>query len=928
MKRVLEKLLKAVHTLLSFCGTNAGAPSGSHRTTPSPSKLDSDEVTSGYKCEETAEAINSKNNKCLEVHVPTVSLTDSSGLVEMDGQDILEPDTLAQEPPKDLNPRDDSVNKGVTEASSEGKFISFEPVDNTASRSKQPPEDAGRKIESNLTPDHQMQGVIRSPIMGSGDNDYLSDASENLAISGSTEESTKTEPSLEIVENEGSSNFSDDVLNNGESIAEIELIEEESNRIDQSVLHSEGIGVMNGKGTPTISRPANTEDSGEFILDIQDISSVDQEYFRWNRIVVEQLLLAPPPTEDVYLCINPRILARVIDDAGFGFLTSSQAEQQFSTAIGNVYLKRVIRYSDHLHVLRRCSNDGFPDCAAFLAGSVLAAYRMHSDEIVSGIAYYKHLADLLNCNIHRSHPVGFNPKVFESLWVYLHNWLREEHGRRLAMPKGDIGLKRFIALPLAHVPLRSLDIEKLPSFFAWAGYQPGDRVRRDQLLVVLNRWQDSKKVLTPTGAKALSDGRGDAVLAQVSAELESWDGSLVESASRRSGLVELHYDIEQRNPILSYLPRRPTGFPESFDDGERLFEASDDGWYSPARILPADGDLLESGFKWNSDVNGTHYSLQRPETQVIVLKPLSSYSGYLSSHRLLRGIKCPILCRNKATDVVQGYLSEVAQQQVNAVTHPNLPNGWSIFRDFTARVHIEVPTGLEMLEVDQNIELVVNGGLRLGRRWSWINGAPPNVLVSGVTENDQVKINDSLIDVGSNGELLVNEIFAKPGEYLVEAGQMRRRIEVVEPQVSIQVEDKQHASLEKDVCVKIALPHGPWTLIGNSPDQVYYSPGEKFGGALVSCPFTPCWAVQSFAGPGSSVAVFAHPKPPRQMRVPRVNQKFRILIGQWANVIYSSHIRRPRFIGLNGMILEDSIVAVWQQYVDVAKNIKRSLKRK
>ena len=943
MKRIIEKLLKLVHTILSHYGFTSGTPSVSHRSTPPPSKLDSDQATQADGGEVTAEAIPSNDDECLGASESTSSLPDSSGAVEMDGPDILESDALAQEPHEECRHGGDDAVEEDAEESDKRKFTSINQVNNKPSEIEQPSEDVGSGIESDPTPYQPMKGVIGpSPVEPTDDN--LSGTSGNPAVDGSTETTTESEPSVEtdqntpltpqpldgdtaISEDEGSSNGVDEP-STGDSIAEVESIEEESNRIDQSVSHSKSKGAVDEERTTLPRRPAPAEDASEYKVEVQDVSVVDQEYARWNNVVVEQLLLAKSPLEDVYLCVNPRILARVFDEAGFDSLTPEQAEQRFSIAVGSIYRKRVLGHNAHLHVLRRCSNDGFPDCAAFLAGSVLAAYRMHFDEEVSGIAYYKRLADLLDCNIQGSHPVGFNPRVFESLWVYLRNWLREEHGRQLAMPQGDVGLKRFVALPLAHVPLRSLDIEKLPSFFAWGGCQPGGRVRRDQLLADLRRWQHSKNVLTPTGARALSDGRADAVLAQVSAELESWDGSYFESSSRRSALVEIHFDIEQRSPVLSYLPRRPSGFPEVFDDGEHVFEASDEGWYDPAPIRPADGKLLESGFEWRSEINGTQYSLRRSETLVFALTPLSNYSGFLSSRRLLRGVKCSVLCQDRITGSVQEYLSDVAQQQVNAVTHPLLPNGWSIFRDFTARVHVEAPTGLEALEVDSNIELVISGGLRIGRRWSWIIGAPPQILVSGVEANDQVKVNGSSIDVGSNGELLINEVLAKPGKYLIEAGQMRRRIEVVSPQVSIREKDEQHDSIRNGQGVKIALPHGSWTLIGSSPDQIYYSPGGYFGGSLALCPFPPSWAIQVGACRGSSVAVFADPRPPQEMELLRLNRQSRNLIGQWANVIYAAHVRRPRFIGLDGMGLGEGVVAVWKRYAVAAKKIKRVLKRK
>ena len=682
------------------------------------------------------------------------------------------------------------------------------------------------------------------------------------------------------------------------------------------------------KGVSSPRRPAPREDAGEYKILVRDVSEVDQEYARWNRVIVEQLLLVRASTENVYLCVNPRILAKTYGEAGFDLLTPDQAEQRFSTATAQIYRKRVLKHRDRLHVLRRCGDGGFPDCAGFLAASVLAAYRMQFDEEVSGNAYYKRLADLLGCGTQGVHPVGFDPAVFESLWMFLHDWLREVHGRRLAMPRGDVGFRRFVALPLAHVPLRSLDVDKLPAFFSWAGYQPGGRVRHDRLLSDLRRWQQARNALTPTGAESLSDDRSDAVAAQVSAELESWDGSFYESESKRTtALVEVQFDVVQRSPVFFYLPRRPPGFPEVFDGGERVFEASEEGWYDPAQVRPEDGELLGNGFEWPSNVDGVQFMLRRPGAVVVALTPSSICSGFLSNRRLLRGVRCSVLVRNNVLSTVQDYLSEVAQSALNPVSHPLLPNGWAMFRDFTARVHVEAPPGLEALEVDPNVELIVAGGLRVGRRWSWLAGAPPRILVSGVEAQDSIKVNDAPVEVGVNGELPTGDVFAEPGEYIIEAGRVRRRIEIAQPQVSVLSEADRPEPIDGHRR-RIALPYGSWTLIGPSPDQVCQAHGGFFRGTIASCPFQPSWAVQVGAGPGAVVAALASPSPPRTVSLHRLTGQARKVVERWTSIVYEAHIRRPRFIGLEWVVPDAGAVDTWRMYAALAKEIKRSLKRR
>ena len=668
------------------------------------------------------------------------------------------------------------------------------------------------------------------------------------------------------------------------------------------------------------------EDSHGFVISTQEMSDVDEEYALWNDAILDQLLLSGQSSEKVFLCVNPRILARVFEEAGFGWINPEQAEQQFKTAVASLYKKRVLGYSAKLRTLRRCSNGRPPDCVAFLACSVLAAYHMQSDEELSGNAYYRRLADLLMCEMQGAHPIGFDPPVFESLWAFLGNWLRETHGLQLALPRTDVGFRRFVALPLAHVPLRSLDIEKLPSFFSWAGYHPATKVRYDRLLADLKEWQRSRNLLTPTGTRALYDDRALAVTAQVGADLEAWDGSLVDTASRRSALVEIKFDIVQRKPVFFYLPRRPPGFPKVFEDCNRVFEASDEGWYDPIQIDSEDGELLRHGFEWKCHADGIDYKLRRSMAQVISFTPSSSHSGFLSNRRVLRGVRCSVLCRDEVVPIVKDYLSEVAQVSLSPVSHSLLPTGWSLFRDFSARINVEAPSGLEQLEVDPNIDLIVADGLRIGRRWAWLTGAPPRILVSGVEDHDQVTVNDVKVNVGPGGELLTDGVFLKPGDYLIKVGNLRRRIHLERPHVSIKNLTDQRESQYSGQSRRLVLPHGSWTVIGNSPDQISYTCGQSIRGTIASCQFQPSWAIQVGNGPGALVVFDVSPSPPQMFSVSGLSKRTRRQIDQWSSVVYAAHIRRPRFIALNEVFYDDEIIDIWRSYVRIAKRIKRRLK--
>jgi hypothetical protein len=276
---------------------------------------------------------------------------------------------------------------------------------------------------------------------------------------------------------------------------------------------------------------------------------------------------------------------------------------------------------------------------------------------------------------------------------------------------------------------------------------------------------------------------------------------------------------------------------------------------------------------------------------------------------------------------VEEYLSDVAQQPLKAVRHPSMPNGWCIVRDFKPEVYIAAPTGLEVLEVDPNIDLLVSGGLRIGRRWSWLAGAPPSILVSGLDIGEGVKLNGVPIEVNINGELMVDGKIAEPGEYLLEAGRTRRRIEVLAPQMTVRYGLNRWGAEDSNRPEKIALPRGSWTLVGASPGEVWRLGGVSMWGTLASCPFHPIWAVQVAAGPGAQVAVLAKPEPPKEFDVRRVSRSAHSKWEQWASVIYNANIRRPCFYGVDGMVSIEIMQLLWRQYAEAAKQIKRALKR-
>jgi hypothetical protein len=648
----------------------------------------------------------------------------------------------------------------------------------------------------------------------------------------------------------------------------------------------------------------------------------DAAYLVWNRALAQYCLFGDEVDELLYLTVTPTILAAALSEVQPGRLLPEDAEAAFVRSVAAVYRGRVLEHRQRLRILRRCGPEGLPDCIAFLAASVLAAYQMRSDEEAAATAYYSRLAELLTCDLAGGHPRGFDPDEFEALWHFLDRWLRTEKGRRLALPGPEVGLRRFVALPLTHVPLRRVDIERLPEFFAWVGYEPGARIARTKLDQDLVSWSLGRTPFTSAGMAALADERRPAVLSQIAHELESWDGAHTDSLGRRSGRVEILLDVVQRRPELFYLPRRPAAFPQVFDDGAHAFEASDEGWYDPVPLGSEDGRALSDGFEWQVIAGRLRLVLRRPGAHAIALPASHEYTGYLSHRALQLGAPAAALCRETLAQAASEYLSAISQQRCITINYPGLPEGWRLFTGIKPQRQGETPpAGLEALAVEAAVDLIPAGGLRLGSRWAWVLGAPPRLIVAGLDVGERVTIDGEPVAVADDGTLAGNGALARPGTHIIEAAGLRRRVEITEPEVPSQPWTPPPAR------TVLALPRGSWTLVGAVPGEVALPVFRSPTGAVVSSVFPVVWAVESGAGPGARVLCLSVPAPPpsRVMRFAPYGPGGRSL--QWASAIYNAAIRRPRMTTLDGQPCRLGDCTVWAEYAQAARDIKRRFRR-
>lgn len=644
------------------------------------------------------------------------------------------------------------------------------------------------------------------------------------------------------------------------------------------------------------------------------------EYVRWNRVLGEHCLLGQGVEGTLaYLSITPRILSAALEVEDGTLLSPEEATQQFREAASAAY-SVILGRPERLWVLSTPTPDGLPSSIGFLALSVLAAYEMRADDEAGPNAYYLRLADLLQSDLTGGRPRGFDPDDFADLWEMLSRWLGGVAGRTLALPGPEAGLRRFIAYPLCHVPLRQLDIEKLPDFFDWAGLEPGSKASPYALAAGLERWTSGRGLLTKSGKAALGDDRRSAVGAQVALELEAWDGSRIEAGGRRIAAVHLLLDFVRRRPRLDFLARRPASFPASFG-AERRLDAGEQGWYDPTPVTPEDGRILRNGFVWTCSSPEGSFSLHRAPGTAIALSPTAEYSGFLSQRGLPLGVPSTVLCTSGVAGDVEEFLAAATGARCRPLEDPALPEGWRLFTDVRPTEAPAPPAGLEALEVQSNASVLLRGGVRLGRRAAWLAGAPPSVLIAG-PDGMTASLDGKTTEI-HEGVLKTTEPL-DVGVHIVEASGTRRRFEIIEPEGRWDA-CARLLTLQNDVRpAPVALPAGSWYVIGRAPGEVAAASGPN--GCLVVTPFRPVWAVSTGARRGS--AVIALGDAPVLTLVP----KFSPLepgssVATWVSAIYEAQIRRPRFAALREGADPDLVAAAWRCYVRAAKTLKRRRRR-
>lgn len=660
----------------------------------------------------------------------------------------------------------------------------------------------------------------------------------------------------------------------------------------------------------------------------------EERYVLWNYMLAEQCLLSDSCDGIVQLTITPRTLTRALEDAGEGVQSPDDAECDFISAVATIYASRVLASRNKLRSLKSTDPNEVPFCTSFLALSVLAAFHMHTDEEYTGRAYYPRFAAMLGCELTRSYPAGFDGDAFLELWEELDRWLAEHYDRRLAAPDSAL-VRKYVAYPFAHVPLREVDIERLPQFFDTYGYEPGARAPVDCLAYDLFEGAGPWRYLTESGRDALQDPRRRPfVVRQVAHELAHWDGCRRDSSGARTASIEIWMDIRRRRAQLHLLARRPAGFPDVIEDGELVFESSQEGWYEPVPLSVDDGSILSKGLRIGVTKGNERYFLQLRNNDAVPFTPCEEYTGFISDRILRADTQCAVLCRESIVDEVARFLETLSGGRVHPRREDTIPAGWCLFAGIRPTNSSSPPAGLERLSVESSITLVPEGGLRLGRRWTWLEGAPARITVIGSHGGLVVKVDGQEAVLDEDGRLAA-AVLQQSGQHVIEIGnRLRQRVTVLPGTVHPECIAWPQPSGGR---FPVSLPVGQWFVVGLRPGE-YQAVCVPPEGVLLRPSFRAHWALRVGSGPGAA-ALHLHdeygrllsPDGPAGCRaetdVSRPSSAKQRSSDRWSETIYQAGIRRPQLLcGLGCSPAQLS--AAWYHLMGLARTHKRKTRRR
>ncbi|MBM3393266.1 MAG: hypothetical protein FJY37_01210 [Betaproteobacteria bacterium] len=493
-----------------------------------------------------------------------------------------------------------------------------------------------------------------------------------------------------------------------------------------------------------------------------------EEYRLWNMALGDHFFSGHFANQPVYIDIDDAtrkaLVARVVGKGDpvahlIASIRATLAEDSWNP------------YSAHLDNERRWTKSGREGCPPFLG--LLAFFSLVAEQMVASQDfaphnYYGRLFKMLGYAEHlaESFQRGYR-EAASKLWTSLNQWIAEGAGARGYPTARALDHRKYVSIAISQALVRQHDRLLLRRIFAELGLEPRQRIQVPEMKSILLSWVSSRH---GTSSLARLLRRGPDVQARVAdiatSELEAWDGRLAEGERIAQARLFLAADLRQHPlpEIDLYLAVTPSTARAGVG-----YQLRNPGPVAREAFAKTDGrvrlEMIENlGFlalePWAEirvgDALLARLEFEPPErggTPFVRTGQAIAVLSFRVSERIYREVTQPslldqllVLAHESVAPAVNKHLELCARagyQVARSSELKNLPDAWVAFVNVQIAQRIEAK-GLEALTPISDRQLLLSGGISLGRDTWHAEGVPEVLIAAQSNQKFDVELHQSL----------------------------------------------------------------------------------------------------------------------------------------------------------------------------------------
>ena len=491
---------------------------------------------------------------------------------------------------------------------------------------------------------------------------------------------------------------------------------------------------------------------------------MDDLYDRWNVAIAEHFFREEFAGKQIFLFVDEGLiadLARKHDLPDNSFLTVAGAPGPNAANVAS----RCLAYCDRGR-WRDSPAAVYPPYLVHLALFALAAGLDEHD--LPDNAYYNRLRRYLGLP-DDGHLTGFD-RLGDEVWKDLETWSTYDMDGSLGIFRVRIyGHQRHVGIPRSQTLLWEEELKSLPRIFATADLDPTDDPTDQVLVQAMHRHaRDLRAPTRRTLLRPRDDVLRSALLDVIRGELAEWDGSVGEpNAEDHAGEVFGHLRL-----FLHLNPAKLAGsstlrctlaspYPDhtlALTNGALTYTCEELVAPWSTRLAAEDGKPVNaaavdwvSGLRLTESTLGWRFTMRGASLRIFESAESYGLPGWVEVSRLDHGKAFLVACRDPDLDALLEWGSTSCTQSAKKNFTGLLPNGWHLLQVYGVQDDSGIRAISASVGLPSATRIRLVGGVKSGRGAKYYAFAPPEVHVSGVSENQSVSVGGHPLDTNNRG---------------------------------------------------------------------------------------------------------------------------------------------------------------------------------